>query len=85
MERKRTKEIYRRWRPTSDLLMDKYVRRQQGNMFSRLGGYKRSRSPSYGQDVEATHRYPYEWAQDDVLASPTARQSRSTLRSGPAC
>jgi hypothetical protein len=39
--------------------MDKYVRRQQGSVFDRLGGHKRGRSLNYGQDAGVIHGYSH--------------------------
>jgi hypothetical protein len=48
------RKSHARWRPTSKYLIEKYVRKQQDNMFKWLGGYKRGRSPSLDQ---AQHGY----------------------------
>jgi hypothetical protein len=34
-----------KWRPTSIFLIEKYIKRQHGSVFDRLGGYKRERTP----------------------------------------
>jgi hypothetical protein len=63
------RKSYKRWKPTSGFLMEKYARERQDGVFDRLGGYKRGRSPGYqlrgnteykrlhGHGYEATHRY----------------------------
>jgi hypothetical protein len=47
MQRKKHQE----WKPTSSFLMEKYVRNRWESVFSRVGGYKRERSPTCDHNV----------------------------------
>jgi hypothetical protein len=56
-KRNMPRRSHQRWKPTFGFLMEKYVTRQQESVFSRLGGYKRERSPGYSRRDNGMKRY----------------------------